>query len=39
LLLGANPANGVLAVGNQPVIGFSEMTAAGARLLARTLLN
>jgi hypothetical protein len=39
LLLGTNPANGVLAVGNQPIIGFSEMAAAGAGLLARALLN
>jgi hypothetical protein len=39
LLLGINPANGLLAVGNQPVIGFREMTAAGAGLLSRTLLN
>jgi hypothetical protein len=39
LLLGANPANGDFAVGNQPIIGFREMTAAGAGLLTCALLN
>jgi hypothetical protein len=38
LLLGANPANGILAVSNQPIIGFSEMAAARIGLFARTLL-